>query len=203
MKDSLLLIGGGGHCKSCIDVIEQEGSFQIAGIVDVPEKRGMTVLGYEILGSDDELPELVLSYPNVLITLGHIKAPLRRMALFEYLKRLGSRFPVIRSSLSYVSPHAQIGEGTIIMHHAVVNAGATVGRNCIVNTKALVEHDVAIGDNCHVATGATVNGGATVGAGSFIGSNCVFQEGAFVPAGSFLKANTVVMARATPRGRTA
>jgi len=31
---SLLLIGGGGHCRSCIDFIEEEGKYQIAGIVN-------------------------------------------------------------------------------------------------------------------------------------------------------------------------
>jgi hypothetical protein len=32
--NSIFLIGGGRHCKSCIDVIEQEGLFDIAGILD-------------------------------------------------------------------------------------------------------------------------------------------------------------------------
>ena len=39
MKEKIILIGGGGHCRACIDVIEQEGRFTIAGIVDVPEKK--------------------------------------------------------------------------------------------------------------------------------------------------------------------
>ena len=37
MKEKLILIGGGGHCKSCIDVIEQENKYEIAGIVDLKE----------------------------------------------------------------------------------------------------------------------------------------------------------------------
>lgn len=37
MKPKLILIGGGGHCHSAIDVIEEEGRYQIAGIVDLPE----------------------------------------------------------------------------------------------------------------------------------------------------------------------
>jgi len=44
MKE-LLLIGGGGHCKSIIDVIEEEGSFSIAGIIDKSDLLGETVLG--------------------------------------------------------------------------------------------------------------------------------------------------------------
>ena len=45
MKETILLVGGGGHCKSCIDVIEQEGRFRSAGIVDVPKKLGQKVIG--------------------------------------------------------------------------------------------------------------------------------------------------------------
>jgi len=33
----IILIGAGGHCKSVIDVIEQEARFEIAGIIDKTE----------------------------------------------------------------------------------------------------------------------------------------------------------------------
>ena len=40
MMDEILLVGGGGHCKSVIDVIEQEDNYTLVGIVDnqVPQK---------------------------------------------------------------------------------------------------------------------------------------------------------------------
>lgn len=193
MKDSILLIGGGGHCKACIDVIEQEGRFRISGIVDMPEKRGDVILGYRVVGCDADLPGLTASCPNVLVTLGQIKTPARRIELFDCLKRLGAYFPVIKSPTAYQSPHAQVGEGTILMHQSVVNAGATVGRNCIINTRAIVEHDALVEDHCHVSTGVAVNGGARIGTGSFIGSGAVFQEYASVPANSFIKAGTLVL----------
>jgi len=173
--NSILLIGG-GHCKACIDVIEQEGKYRIAGIVDLPEKKGQSVLGYPVVGSDGDVPELIRSHPNVLITLGQIKSPIRRMELFNDLMQMGARFPVIKSPLAYVSPHAQVADGTIVMHHALINAGARVGRNCIINTKALVEHDAVIEDHCHISTGAVVNGGVEIGSGSFFGSNAVCKE---------------------------
>ena len=176
MEKKIILVGGGGHCRSCIDVIEQEGHFAIAGIVDVPGKKQHNVLGYPVIGADADLAELIKSFPNVLITLGHIKSPTRRIELFSDLMQMGARFPVIQSPLAYVSPHAHIAEGTIVMHHALVNAGARVGRNCIINTKALVEHDAVIEDHCHISTGAIVNGGVKIGSGSFFGSNAVCKE---------------------------
>jgi len=191
MKENIILIGGGGHCKSCIDVIEMEGRFIIAGIVDVPEKKQQSILGYSVIGSDIDLAELLKAVPNVLITLGQIKSPNRRMALFNDLMRMGAYFPVIQSPLAYISSHAHVAGGTIVMHHALINAGASVGRNCIINSKALVEHDAVIEDHCHISTGAVVNGGVKIGNGSFFGSSAVSKEYVSIPAGSFIKANSL------------
>jgi len=192
MKEKIILIGGGGHCKACIDVIEQEGRFTIAGIVDVPEKKQHNVLGYPVIGSDADLAELIKTFPNVLITLGHIKSPARRVELFNDLMQMGARFHVIQSPLAYVSPHAHVAEGTIVMHHALINAGASVGRNCIINTKALVEHDAVIEDHSHISTGAVVNGGVKIGSGSFFGSGAVAAENTSIPSNSFIKANSLI-----------
>jgi len=174
--DKIILIGGGGHCKSCIDVIEQQGKYQIAGIVDMPEKLHQKVLGYEIIATDDDLSRLVNEYENFLITLGQIKNPEKRIRIFQTLKESGAKLPVIISPLAYVSKHAEIGDGTIIMHHALINAGAKIGSNCIINSKALIEHDATIGDHCHIATGAVINGGVKVGSETFFGSNAVCKE---------------------------
>jgi sugar O-acyltransferase (sialic acid O-acetyltransferase NeuD family) len=192
MKEKIILIGGGGHCRACIDVIEQEGRFTIAGIVDMPEKKPHNVLGYPVIGSDADLAELIKTFPNVLITLGQIKSLIRRIELFNDLMQMGAHFPVIQSPLAYVSCHAHIAEGTIVMHNALINAGARVGRNCIINTKTLVEHDAVIEDHCHISTGAVVNGGVKIGSGSFFGSGAVAAENTSIPSDSFIKANSLI-----------
>lgn len=176
MTERIILIGGGGHCKACIDVIEKEGKYSIAGIVDMPEKLHQKVLGYKIIASDDDLPDLIKKYDCFFITVGQIKSPIKRVSLFERLDQLGAELPVIISPLAYVSKHARIGRGTIIMHQAMINADARIGKNCIINSKALVEHDSIIGDHCHIATGALINGGVKVDPGTFFGSNAVCKE---------------------------
>lgn len=176
MKPDIILVGGGGHCRSCIDVIEQEGRFAIAGIIDLPEKQHRKILNYPVIGTDDDLPRLTAKYDYFLITLGQIKSPDRRVALFQAIKSLGGTFPVIISPLAYVSKHATVDEGTIVMHKALVNAGAAIGKNCIVNTRALIEHDAKIRNYCHIATNAVINGGCFVGEGTFFGSMAMARE---------------------------
>jgi len=73
VKEEIVLIGGGGHSRSCIDVIETHGLFHISGIVDKAERVGQTVLGYPIIGVDTELKDLVKRFRNFLITIGQIK----------------------------------------------------------------------------------------------------------------------------------
>ena len=104
MKEKIILIGGGGHCKSCIDVIEQTGKFQIAGIIDSPGKLHHLVLGHPVIGCDEDLFDLIKSCPNALITLGQLKSPAWHMELFNDLQQMGALFPVIQSPLAYVSP---------------------------------------------------------------------------------------------------
>jgi len=190
MREPIILIGGGGHCKSVIDVIEQGNQFEIAGIIDTKELVGSEVLGYKVLGSDEDLKDLRRQYKYALITVGQIKSPEIRIKLFEMLKSFGYKLPVLISPLAYVSKHATLGEGTVIMHHALINANVTIGQNCIINTKALIEHDAIIEDNCHISTGAIINGGVHVKAGIFYGSNATCKEYARVS--GFVKAGSVV-----------
>lgn len=174
--DDILLIGGGGHCTSCIDVIEQENRFQIAGIVDMPDKVGEKQLGYPIIGCDEDLPQLTKTYNYFLITLGQIKTPQRRIALYNILIELHANLPTIISPRAYISPHARINSGTIVMHNTVINAGAAVGTNCIINSCALIEHDARVGDHCHISTNAAINGGALIAEQSFVGSGAVIRD---------------------------
>lgn len=190
MKPKLILVGGGGHCAACIDVIERENKFIIAGIVDKDVTGGM-LLGYPILGSDEDLKKLRASYDYALITIGQIKSPSVRIRLFGLAKSLGFTLPTITSPRAYVSEHALLGEGTIIMHDALINSRANIGCNCIINTKALIEHDVVVEDNCHVSTGAIINGGAIVRKGTFVGSNAVTKESVETKENDFIKAGSL------------
>ncbi|MDK9694688.1 MAG: acetyltransferase [Sulfurimonas sp.] len=189
MKEKIILIGGGGHCKSVIDVIEQQNSFVIAGIVDKKELVGTKVLGYEVIGCDDDLAELFQKYKNALVTVGQIKSNEVRVKLFTKLKAIGYTLPTIISPFAYVSRHATVDEGSVVMHHALINASASVGKNCIINTKALIEHDVVVENHCHISTGAILNGGVLIKENSFVGSNSVSKE--YITIDGFIKAGSV------------
>ncbi|AOP33676.1 acetyltransferase [Leptospira tipperaryensis] len=176
MKEKIILIGAGGHTRSCIDVIESEDRFSIFGLIASPEEIGQKVLGYEVIGSDVDLERFRKDCKNAFVTVGQIRNSEPRKKTFDLLKRSNFEIPIITSPIAHVSKHSKIGEGSIIMHHAIVNSNVQVGENCIINSKVLLEHDVKIGNHSHISTGAILNGEVTVGDFSFIGSGSVVRE---------------------------
>lgn len=169
---SLILIGGGGHCKSVIEVAESTG-YEIKGILDIPDEVGKEVLpGHKVIGTDDEIPQYVEEC-DFIITVGFIKNPALRIKLYNKVKAAGGRLASIIASTAHVSKYAELGEGTVIMHHAFVNAGAKIGDNCIINTFVNIEHDAEVGNQCHISTGTMVNGECKIGENCFIGSQSV------------------------------
>ena len=172
MKRPLILIGGGGHCKSVIEVAERAG-YEIQGILDMPDEVGKEVLpGHKVIGTDNEIPQYVEEC-DFIITVGFIKNPLLRIKLYNKVKAAGGRLATIIASTAHVSKYTELGEGTVIMHQAFVNAGAKIGDNCIINTFVNIEHDAEVGNQCHISTGTMVNGECKIGENCFIGSQSV------------------------------
>lgn len=190
-----MLIGGGGHCQSVIEVAESCGR-TIRGILDVPTEVGKEVLGYPVIGTDDEIANYADSCEFV-ITVGFIKDSSLRVKLYNRALENGGKLATLVASTAYVSRHARLGQGTVVMHHAFVNAGAEVGENVILNTCCNIEHGVHIGSQCHVSTGVMVNGDCRIGDNCFIGSQSVLANGVsvcndvLVGAGSFVRKSII------------
>ena len=191
MTKNLILVGGGGHCKSVIEAAESAG-YNILGVLDTPENVGKQVLAYSVIGTDDDIPQYV-DKAEFVITVGFIKNPAIRIKLYNKVKEAGGKLATIIASTAHVSKYSTIGEGTVVMHQAFVNAGAQIGANCIINTFSNIEHDAQIGDQCHISTGTMVNGDCKVGDRCFIGSQSVLSNGIaigddiIVGAGSFVR----------------
>lgn len=197
-QKNLILIGGGGHCKSVIDVAESAG-YKILGILDMPEEVGKSVLDYKVIGTDDDIPQYA-DKAEFIITIGFIKNPSIRVRIYHKVKQAGGKLATIVASTAHVSRYATLGEGTVVMHQAVVNAGAKIGENCIINTFCNIEHDAVIGAQCHISTGTMVNGDCKVGERVFIGSQSVLANGITVGEDIIVGAGSVVRKSISEKG---
>jgi sugar O-acyltransferase (sialic acid O-acetyltransferase NeuD family) len=192
MKKKIILIGGGEHCKFCIDLIEAKNEYEIFGVIDVQEKIGLDVSGYKIFASDKETPALVKKYKNFLITIGQIKTAEKRKRLFDFIKNLGGNFPVIISPYAHIPKSTHIGEGTIVSHGVYLYPDSAIGNNCIVNTNAIIAHNVLIKDHCHISLGAVVTSDVYIEEGVFIGANSTVLSGVRIAKNTVIGAAAVV-----------
>jgi sugar O-acyltransferase (sialic acid O-acetyltransferase NeuD family) len=189
-KRPLILVGGGGHCKSVIDVAESVG-YQILGILDTPDKLGEDVLGYKVIGNDNDIPKFV-DKADFIVTIGFIKDSSLRIKLHKLVEAANGNLATIIASTAYVSKYAKVDNGTVIMHKSFVNAGAKIGKGCIINTMANIEHDASIEDFCHISTGVMISGDCIVGKSTFIGSQSVVVNGISVPSNSVFGAASMI-----------
>lgn len=163
-KEPIFVFGASGHAKVVIDILEKQDLFAIACIADDDRSRkGETFCGYTIEGGRDELIATRLRRGIVAIGDG---AARRSVALS--LGQRGLRFVTAVHPFTAIGHGVNIGDGTVVMAGAVVNADSILGEHVVINTGATVDHDCRLALFVHVAPGAHLCGAVTVGEGSFI-----------------------------------
>lgn len=162
--DKVLIIGASGHGKVIIEAIELNKEYEIVGFVDSFKDKGEKVLGYEILGKEDIIPDLV---QRGVVTKGVIAIGdnWTRGLMYNKVKDLVPDFEYITviHPDAIVSPYSTIGRGTVILASGTVNTDAVVGDFCIINTNANFGHDGIMQDFSSLAPGVTTGGTVYVG----------------------------------------
>lgn len=191
MANKLLLLGGGGHCRSVIDCVLSLGKYDEIGIVD---NKDCSHQGVTRVGTDDDLEELFQSgWSEAFITVGSIGDTSIRKRLFALIKRIGFEVPIIIDPTAIVAQDIIVNEGVFVGKNAVVNTGVVIENCGIVNTGSIVEHDCMIGAFSHISPGAILCGEVSVGADSHIGAGAVVKQSLSVGNNVLIGAGSVVL----------
>lgn len=173
-KSKLVIIGYGGHARSCIEAITSENKYEVIGYID--KKKSLNDDNLEYFGDDSCLGNVKKFTDKAFICIGHIKSNEIRKTIYKNLKKLNFKLPTIVAATSYVSKESNLGEGTIVMHNVLVNTNVSIGINCIINSGSIIEHDTRIGDHNHISTSTIINGNVLIGDNNFIGSNSTVND---------------------------
>ncbi len=188
---SILLIGGGGHCRSVIDTINKTGIYDQIGIIDDSRDE---CSGIPIVGSDEDVYRLHdLGWTDAFITVGSTGDTAVRRSLYDMVKKVGFEIPVIIDPSAIVSDDVVIGKGTFVAKGAIINTGCMIGECVIINTGAIIEHDCRIGSFAHVSPGATLCGQTEIGDDTHVGAGSVIRQLIRVGHDSLIGAGSVVV----------
>lgn len=194
MKKKIVLIGGGGHCKSIIDSIQNTDEYSIEGIVDVEKNIGKVIYGIKVIGKDEDLKQIYDSGVRyAFISVGSIGDIKIREILYKKAKEIGYEFPVIKDKYSIIANNVIIDEGVFIGKGAIINSDCIIKANAIINSGAIIEHDCNINEFVHIAPGATVCGGVFIGYGTHIGCNASILQGVNIGEFVIVGAGSVVI----------
>jgi sugar O-acyltransferase (sialic acid O-acetyltransferase NeuD family) len=189
---NVAVIGGGGHGRVIIDMIEKAGELNLVGILDANISPGEEVLGYRVLGPDSDIASLVESHgiEAVVVAIGDNWVRSNVVAaVADQVPQMN--FPTVIHPSAQIARGVQIGRGSVVMAGVVVNTDSQIGEFCILNTNCSVDHDGVLGE--FSSFGPNSCGGGTVRVGEFsaisLGANVIHN----VKVGS----HTVVGAGAT------
>lgn len=194
MKKKIVLIGGGGHCKSVANTIRRLRHYEEIAVVDQTYPQLKDVLDIPVVGKDDKLLDLKkMGYYDAFITVGSIKGTGLRHQLYEMAAQLGFNVPYIVDPSAQISAYAGLETGAFVGQGAVINAEARICKMAIVNTGAVIEHECTIGEYSHVAVGAKLCGNVSVGNDALIGAGAVVVQGVRIGNGVLIGAGSVVL----------
>lgn len=193
-KRKILLVGGGGHCRSVLDCLRQSEVYSEVGIVVQDSPLQKPIFEIPIIGTDADLPSLFAEgWTAAAVTVGSVGHPQIRRYLFQRLKEIGFLLPPIVSSHAVIGQEVFIEEGVFIGKRAVVNAGSHIGPCAIINTGAIVEHDCMIKNFVHISPGAVLCGGVQVKENSHVGAGAVVRQEICIGQDSAIGAGSVVV----------
>lgn len=194
LLNSMILIGGGGHAKVLIDLIQEGGDYRITGILDPQLAVGEQVKGIPVLGADSELSRLQeQGAQNVAIAVGSVKSNQLRKTLFEQCRSLGLNIPALVHRRSVLSADVTLSDGVQVMAGAIVQTDTTLGAGTVINTGTQVDHDCQIGKHVFLSPGVVLSGGVTVGDHAFVGAGAVVIQGVKIGENAVIAAGAVVV----------
>ncbi len=186
----MILIGGGGHCRVVIDVLNTLKIVPYGIFDDDRTYHGEKIMGITVLGAIDEFRDYAgkVEYAVITITDPTTRQRLSRKCHEMSLKLRGFTHPSATiSSFASISSKAQICSG------CVINPSSLIKDHAIINTGAIIEHDTIIGEYSHVAPGARILGGAKIGDQCLIGASATVLPKVNVGKGAVVGAGAVVI----------
>lgn len=190
MREKVIIIGGGGHAHSVIDIGLGMEEYEIAGIID--SGRTKEVMGFPVIGADADLAAIYRSgITHAFVALGDNAI---RHRIYEEIKEIGYELVNFVSRHAYIAPSVRLGKGICIMPGAVVSVHSIIGDNTIINTNCSIDHDSVIGKSCHIAPGVSMSGKVTIGDGTHIGTGAAVIDGINIGSWSYIGAGAAVVA---------
>lgn len=172
MNNNLLIIGAGCCGLAAKETAEAMGSFEKISFLD--DKIKEMPDGSVVLGVVDDFENFVIDYSNIFVAIAN---PEIKLNLLQKIKETTSyKIATLISPRAYISPTAQIMQGSLVEAMATVNTGSVIAVGCIIGAGSIVNHCSMCCDGVHLECNAIVADNTLVPAGTDISSGVVYKH---------------------------
>jgi len=176
-ESDIVIYGGGGHGRMCLDILKIEKKYNVAGYLD-DNPRTVLTEDVKYFGTQNILKNLYdNNLRNIVLGIGFFSNMNKRSKLYNEISSYGFYLPNIIHSQAIMESSARIGESNQIFAGSIIGSNVVIKNNCIINSGAIISHDCVINDNVHVTPGAILGGGVEVGENSIIGMGAAILLG--------------------------
>lgn len=177
----IILIGAGEHARVVLDSL-QKSTREVVALFD-PKYDGKIFMGVPVFAEYEGARFL-----DALAILA-VGSNATRKKLKSQIKH---PFTTAVDSSAIISQHVTLGEGSMILHGAILQQGTSIGNHVILNTGSRIDHDCKIADYAHIAPGTILCGRITVGEGTLLGAGSTIIPGITIGAWCIVGAGSVV-----------
>lgn len=141
----LIILGAGGYGQTVADIAEQSEDYEEIHFLDDNSTAD------NVIGKCEDFK----NYKDCAIypAFGNNQM---RLDWIERLEEENITIPVLIHNTAYVSPKTKLGNGTIVLPHAVINTNCIIEKGCIINCGAIIDHGCIIEQGCHICLGAII-----------------------------------------------
>lgn len=162
--DNIVLFGSGLNANVCIDILEKENKFNIVGIVDSKSDIGSKLYGYEVLGRQEDILEIIKVY-NIhggIITIGDSYS---RKLVRDVILAIIPEFVFINAihCSAIIGRNVSLGKGIVIGAGVIINPSCIIGDFCHIYTGVILEHDCILNEFSQMAAGSVTGGKVIIG----------------------------------------
>ncbi len=175
MRNDILVVGAGGHCRVVLSILSHYEEINVIGIADRDRKNlGEEILGIQVQYTWDDFQAVYdEGVPNAVLAVGSNK---ERKYLFNELTEIGYSIKTLIDPSALIGKDVKIGVGTTICMGAVIGPLVSIGDSCIIYSGVVIDHETIIKNDCFIAPGVCIAGRVYIENGSFVGIGCSINE---------------------------
>jgi sugar O-acyltransferase (sialic acid O-acetyltransferase NeuD family) len=202
-KTPLIIIGGGGHAREILDIVEamnlESETFEVLGFAadKYYDEAEMFARHARFLGGVEPVLRDFDARYVIGIGSGDARRDIDSLATANHRQPATLVHPQSSSGFG-----VELGPGTVIAAGARLTTHISAGRHVHLNVNSTVSHDVTLGDYVTVSPGANVSGRVNIGEAVTLGTGSRIIERLTIGAGTMVGAGATVVSD-LPAGVTA